>query len=153
MCKHYIWSEETDGTLEKKLRHWQIFRRHSPPSPPSLLLLPFASTLSGKRKKINKTLLKWLTLQSILTLFKNGTLDQQLWNSSFVTICRMRLVRSLLSLLLGFSTVSSKINEDGDLIDNNSILEVELPRFYLWPSSRPRDSIFCIFFAFSTWRL
>ena len=43
----------------------------------------------------------------------------------------MRLVRPLLSLLLGFSTVSSKINEDGDLIDNNSILEVELPRFYL----------------------
>ena len=43
----------------------------------------------------------------------------------------MRLVRPLLGLVLGFSTVSSRINEDGDLIDNNSILEVELPRFYI----------------------
>ena len=43
----------------------------------------------------------------------------------------MRLVRSLLSLLLGFSTVSSRILEDGDLIVDNSILEVEMPRFYI----------------------
>ena len=37
----------------------------------------------------------------------------------------MRLVRPLLGLLLGLSTVSSRILEDGELIDNNSILEVD----------------------------
>ena len=37
----------------------------------------------------------------------------------------MRLVRPLLGLVLGFSSVSSRILEDGELIDNNSILEVD----------------------------
>ena len=37
----------------------------------------------------------------------------------------MRLVRPLLGLVLGLSTVSSRILEDGELIDNNSILEVD----------------------------
>ena len=41
----------------------------------------------------------------------------------------MRLVRPLLGLVLGLSTVSSRILEDGELIVDNSILEVEMPRF------------------------
>ena len=120
---------ETDGTLEKKLRHWQIFRTHSPPSLPSLLLLPFASSrLSGKRKKISKRL-SWPDshFSPSITSLNNGLLNCNNCDyiSNFVPFCRMRLVRPLLGLVLGLSTVSSRILEDGELIDNNSILEVD----------------------------
>ena len=120
---------ETDGTLEKKLRHWQIFRTHSPPSLPSLLLLPFASSrLSGKRKKISKRL-SWPDshFSPSITSLNNGLLNCNNCDyiSNFVPFCRMRLVRPLLGLVLGLSIVSSRILEDGELIDNNSILEVD----------------------------
>ena len=144
MCKHYIWSEGNWWDLGKEALSLANF----PQTQPTITTAPALCKQHIVRKEekvFKKTFMTWFTLQSILTFFKNGPLYQQLWNSSFVTICRMRLVRSLLSLLLGFSTVSSRILEDGDLIVDNSILEVEMPRFYIWPSSRPRGSIFCNF--------
>ena len=144
---------ETDGTLKKKLRHWQIFRRHSPLSPPSLLLLPFASSrLSGKREKFSKRI-SWPDshFSPSITSFNNSPLNciNCDYISNFVPFCRMRLVRPLLGLVLGLSTVSSRILEDGELIVDNSILEVEMPRF----RGHPWDHVvrFFVFFLVSAW--
>ena len=148
MCKHYIWSEGNWWDLGKEALSLANF----PQTQPTITTAPALCKQHIVRKEekvFKKTFMTWFTLQSILTFFKNGPLYQQLWNSSFVTICRMRLVRSLLSLLLGFSTVSSRILEDGELIVDNSILEVEMPRF----PGHPWDHVvrFFVFFLVSAW--